>query len=191
MQPFNARNLFIVTGGPGAGKTTLIEALQAAGLATAPEAGRAIIRAQRAIDGPARPDRDRALYAELMLSWELRSYETARAGGRPHVCDRGIPDTIGYLRLIGLPVPPHLEKAALMFRYNETVFILPPWPEIYTVDTERAQTLDEAERTYEAMRAVYTELGYRLSPVPRAEVEERRDFVLDGVRKAAERQARA
>lgn len=59
---------FVLTGGPGSGKTTLIEALKAGGFATAPEAGRGIIRDQVAVGGPALPWQDRALFAELMLS---------------------------------------------------------------------------------------------------------------------------
>ena len=44
-------NLIVITGGPGAGKTTLINLLREAGFATAPEAGRAIIQDQSAIGG--------------------------------------------------------------------------------------------------------------------------------------------
>ena len=51
--PNHSDQFFVLTGGPGAGKTTLIEALRDAGFATAPEAGRAIIRDQLAIGGPA------------------------------------------------------------------------------------------------------------------------------------------
>jgi predicted ATPase len=170
-------NLHVVTGGPGAGKTTLLESLARDGLAVAPEAGRAIIRAQKAIGGRALPDRDPALYAELMLAWDIRSYDAA-CNSRHTVFDRGIPDTIGYLRLVGLPVPPHMLRAAETHRYDETVFILPPWPEIYAGDTERSQSLAEAERTYEAMKEIYGELGYRLVHIPRAPVAERRDLLL-------------
>lgn len=46
---------FVLTGGPGSGKTTLIEALRSAGFATSVEAGRGIIRDQLAIGGPALP----------------------------------------------------------------------------------------------------------------------------------------
>jgi predicted ATPase len=45
----------IITGGPGAGKTTLIDALAAEGIRHMPEAGRAIIRDQVAIGGTALP----------------------------------------------------------------------------------------------------------------------------------------
>jgi predicted ATPase len=74
---------FVLTGGPGSGKTTLIEALRQAGFATSIEAGRGIIRDQSAIDGSALPWRDRALFAELMLSWEMRSYQIARKQAGP------------------------------------------------------------------------------------------------------------
>ena len=170
---------FVLTGGPGSGKTSLIEALQAKGFATAPEAGRGIIRDQMAIGGPALPWRDRALFAELMLSWELRSWQTARAEPGPVFFDRGAPDTIGYLRLCGLPVPDHVATAAEKFRYARRVFVAPPWPEIFTQDEERQQTLDEAERTFRSVTSVYAELGYELVPLPLAPVEERAHFIID------------
>jgi predicted ATPase len=169
---------FVLTGGPGSGKTTLIEALRQAGFATSVEAGRGIIRDQIAIGGPALPWRDQALFAELMLSWELRSYQGAIEQKGPVFFDRGVPDTLGYLRLSGLAVPQHVSAAADRFRYNSRVFIAPPWPEIFAQDEERKQTLDEAERTYHALVGVYTELGYELVPLPLAPVEARLRFVL-------------
>ena len=66
---------------------------------------------------------------------------------------RSVPAALGQgakrlmLRLLDLPVPAHMEKAAETFRYNRRVFIAPPWPEIFTQDSERKQTLAEAERT--------------------------------------------
>ncbi|PSJ63711.1 AAA family ATPase [Pseudaminobacter soli (ex Li et al. 2025)] len=180
---------FVLTGGPGSGKTTLIEALGAAGHAVAPEAGRGIIRHQVAISGPALPWRDPALFAELMLAWEMRSHEAARDKTGPVFFDRGVPDVIGYLRLTGLPAPAHAEEAAKNFHYNRMVFILPPWPEIFSQDGERRQDLAEAQRTYEAMVETYTACGYRLVEVPRAPVEERLRFVLEMVRQGHESSA--
>ncbi|MER8373055.1 AAA family ATPase [Mesorhizobium sp. M1406] len=169
----------MLTGGPGSGKTILIAALRRAGFATSVEAGRGIIRDQSAIGGPALPWHDRTLFAELMLSWEMRSYQIAREQtGRPVFFDRGVPDTLGYLRLSGLPVPQHVSCAAKRFRSSPRVFAAPPWPEIFAQDEERRQTPDEAERSYHALVGVYTELGYELVPLPLAPVEERLRFVL-------------
>lgn len=112
-----------------------------------------------------------------MLDWEMRSYRAARELPGPVIFDRGHPDVIGYLRLIGLPVPPHFEDASRNLRYHRRVFIAPHWPAIFTQDRERKQSPEEAEQTYRAMCAVYSELGYELIPLPLAPVAERVRFV--------------
>lgn len=169
----------VLTGGPGSGKTTLVDALAAASHSTMVEAGRGIIRDQMAIDGPALPWRDPALFAELMLSWEMRSHAMASALPGPVFFDRGMPDVVGYLRLMGLPVPAHVEQAARGYRYAKTVFVLPHWPEIFTRDSERRQDEDEARRTHAGMVETYREFGYDLIEVPKAPVHVRLRFVLE------------
>jgi len=170
---------YIVTGGPGSGKTSLLEALRSRGYSCSVEAGRGIIQDQVSIAGRALPWEDRPLFAELMLSWEMRSYRIAEASNGPVFFDRGVPDVLGYLRLIGVPVPEHIRKATQEFRYNSTVFITPPWREIFRQDHERKQDFNEAIRTYEAMVVTYTELDYRLVEIPSAPIEARVDFIVE------------
>jgi predicted ATPase len=79
----NTQRLFVVTGGPGSGKTTLIDALAQAGCARSIEAGRGVIQDQVAIGGPALPWRDPRAFAELMLRWEMRSYHLAQEQAAP------------------------------------------------------------------------------------------------------------
>lgn len=169
--------LFIITGGPGSGKTSLIAALAARGVWTTREAGRAVIQDQVAIGGDALPWGDRARFAELMLSWELRTWREATAQRATAVLDRGLPDVLGYLRLCGLPEPPAVHHACEIFRYAPTVFIAPPWPEIIEQDEERKQDWDEAQRTHDAMAEVYAGLGYALTALPLTPIDERADFV--------------
>lgn len=172
---------FVLTGGPGSGKTTLISALAGARCSTMPEAGRNIIRQHQAIDGPALPATDPLLFAELMLSWDIRSHSEAAGRGGPVFFDRGVPDVLGYLALCGIPAPAHMTEAAARFRYEQAVFILPPWREIFVNDGERRQSFSEAERTYDAMVGVYRRFGYRLVEVPRTPVEERLHFILSSL----------
>jgi predicted ATPase len=174
---------FVLTGGPGSGKTTLIEALKARGYATTEEAGRGVIREQMQSGGGGLPWIDRERFAELMFEWELRSYREAERQHGPVIFDRGLPDTIGYLRLEGLEVPAWMEEEAWRLRYNPRVFIAPPWKEIYGRDEERRQSWDVAVRTYEIMVLTYTELGYELTELPRATVEQRTDFVVAALSK--------
>lgn len=142
-----AERFFVLTGGPGSGKSTLINALRRAGHAATVEAGRGVIRDQMAIGGKALPWGDPMLFAEAMLSWEMRSYRMAEARTPPVFFDRAVPDVIGYLRLMKLPVPEHMIRAAAVFRYNRRVFIAPPWLEIFRQDRERKQDFQEAVRT--------------------------------------------
>ncbi|RDV05234.1 AAA family ATPase [Undibacter mobilis] len=168
---------YVVTGGPGAGKSTLISALEARGFAVAPEAGRRIIQEQQLQGGRALPWIDPHAFAQAMLDHDAAAFARLAGAAGPVFCDRGIPDAIGYLQLVGLAVPTAMWRAAEIHRYQESVFVCPPWRAIYTTDSERRQTWDVAERTYVTMVAVYTELGYRLVEVPRAPVDERVRFV--------------
>lgn len=177
----NNQRFYIISGGPGSGKSTLIDALEQLGYARTIEGGRAIIQQQQAIGGSALPWEDRALFAELMLSWEMRSYDMAKAQSGTVFFDRGVPDIIGYLSLCGLAIPQYMQVAAERIRYNQTVFLAPPWPDIFTQDTERKQDLEEAQRTFDAMRQVYSSLDYKITLLPKVSVQERLKFVLSRI----------
>lgn len=173
----DGHRLVVITGGPGAGKTTLIEALAAAGHAVMPEAGRAVIRAELAAGGSGLPWQNRTRFAELMVEADLCSHQAALALPGTVFFDRGLVDIAAYLELCGLPVPDALSFAIERCRYRETVFIAPHWPEIYRLDAERKQDLAEARRTFERMASIYPRHGYRLLELPRAGVAERVAFV--------------
>lgn len=169
----------VLTGGPGSGKTSVIEELRRRGYAGTQEAGRAIIIDQQFIGGNALHTGDRVLFAELMLGWEIRSYRMAQVDPAPAVFfDRAIPELVGYYWLSGLPVPAHVAAAARLFRYRARVFVAPPWPEIYATDSERGQDYAEAVTSCELARAAYADRGYELIELPFATVSERADFVL-------------
>ncbi len=84
-----------------------------------------------------------------------------------------------------LPVPATVAGAAARCRYNRTVFVAPPWPEIFTLDPERRHGLEAALAEYGPLRAAYERLGYRLVDLPKAGVEARADFVLQSQRSRA------
>lgn len=173
--------LHVVTGPPGSGKSTLIEALAAAGIATSAEVGRRVIREQLAMGGDALPWGDERAFAELMLPGELAAHRTALETGEAVVLDRGVPDVVGFLRVSGLPVPGRINLAARNCRYNRRVFLAPFWAEIFRNDAERPQPAAVAARTENVMRDVYRHYGYHPVELPRATVAERVAFVLDAL----------
>ena len=148
------------------------------GFAVAEEVARQIIREQMNSGGIAVPWGDRTQYTELMLRRSIESFLSLEAALAPTFCDRGIPDVLCYARIIQLAHKREIVSANEMFRYNQKVFIFPPWPEIYTTDGERKQTLAEAVETHHMMVRAYQDCGYEIVEVPRATVESRADFIL-------------
>ena len=151
------------------------------------EAGREIIQEQVRIGGTALPWDDVRTYRELMLAREIQAYRSNLDNQKPIFFDRGIVDVLGYSNLIGLTDNLHLHIATKHYRYNPQVLIAPPWKEIYENDTERKQTFQESEATFEAMVLCYEAAGYSLIELPLASVESRADFILEFVQKLSTR----
>lgn len=175
-------NLFVVTGGPGSGKTTLLEELAHLGFPYAPEIARQIIQEQVKAGGKALPWDDQQAYTALMLQRSIESFLCHPAGSMPIFTDRGIPDVLGYARLIGLSDTLAIQNACRRYRYAPLVFLAPPWEAIYETDTERKQDFAEARRTAEALSSVYRDCGYKLIELPRVTPAERARFVLAKLR---------
>jgi predicted ATPase len=94
--------MFVVSGGPGSGKTAVIEELAGRGFRCAAEVARQIIIEQVRDGGTALPWGDREAYTWLMLRRSIESYVAHASSLEPVFFDRGIPDTLCYARLIGL-----------------------------------------------------------------------------------------
>ena len=73
---------------------------------------------------------------------------------------------------------PALERFCQAHRYHKRVFLVPPWPEIYVTDPERRHGLDAATAEYDRLLAAYSLLGYDISILPKTDITERADFVL-------------
>lgn len=175
--------LYIITGGPGAGKTTLLDELNKYGLRTVPEEGRRIIKEQIESGGEGLPWLNKELFAKLMFEESVKTYQKLNQSIhlKPVFFDRGIWDTLGYMRLENIPVPEVMTSRAREMVYNNNVFILPPWKGIYENDPERKQTIEKAILTFECMKEIYQEYDFNIIEVPKVTVEKRAAFILDRV----------
>lgn len=114
----------VLTGAPGGGKTTLLDAAERVGLSVSHEVARAILRHP---GGMALRVRDPLGFAEAMAAAHLR--EKARFAGHaaPVIFDRGLPDVVGFLKVSGLPVPPVIDRACGEVRYSGPILRAPAW----------------------------------------------------------------
>jgi predicted ATPase len=174
-------NFFILTGGPGSGKSSVLEQLKKRGYQTVDEVGRKIIKEQADIGGNLTHTGDRVGFRDLMLNYSLRDFKAHMNTTAPVFFDRGIPDLVGYSTLIDTPVGSTLLKAVEGNRYNQHVFIFPPWEDIYGHDEERKQDFQEAVDTYSCLKKAYMHYGYELIELPKTDINARVKFIINSI----------
>lgn len=171
---------YIITGAPGTGKSTLIDALKNSGHACFDEVARSII-AQELWNGKNRlPWLDIHGFSQLVLDVML-SQKRSVFSNQLSFLDRGIPDIIGYFNHAEVTAPQKYFDALNNYPYQKKVFFTPVWEEIYVTDSERIETIDEAKKVSEALYNTYASLGFDLIELPKVNTKKRLEFILERV----------
>ena len=171
----------VITGGPGTGKTSIINELIQRNYKCLEEISRQVTLEAReqGIDQLflTKP----LLFSELLLEGRKKQFNEAQELEDLIVfLDRGIPDVLAYMDFIGDIYPEEFISTCNDHKYDQ-VFILAPWQEIYISDSERYENFDQAIEIHDHLLNTYSKLGYNLIDVPFQAVNKRTDFILNSI----------
>jgi predicted ATPase len=170
----------VVTGAPGAGKTSLVEGLAALGVATVREAATDVnVEAHAA--GDLEPWRDPGFPDRIAALQRARRLEADAAGVALTVYDRSEVCTLALALYLGHPVGPVLSReldriAAADVVYERAVLFVRSLGRIERTAV-RTIGLEDARRFERIHEDVYGDLGFTLVEVPPTPLTDRVDLV--------------
>ncbi len=173
----------VITGGPGSGKTSLIDAFKEEGHPILPEISREVTKkaqeegiAQLFLESP-------ILFSEKLLEGRLQQFHQAKEYPPPFLFyDRGLPDVTAYMDYLGTDYPNKFTDTCTENRYD-AIFLLPPWEDIYQQDNERYESFQQAEIIFKYLHKGYQSFGYEVYHVPVGSIRYRCDFILQKLAK--------
>lgn len=173
------KNIILLIGGPGTGKTTLINELAKKGFTCLPEISRQVTLEAKSKGIDQLFLSQPLLFSEMLLKGRIAQFEQALEDKSEVVfIDRGIPDVLAYMHYIGDTYPEFFHEASSRYKYSK-IFILPIWQDIYTCDNERYEDFEQAQKIQEHLIKTYHDYGYDLIEVPKESVENRVAFILN------------
>ncbi|MBN2458895.1 ATP-binding protein [Candidatus Woesearchaeota archaeon] len=166
--------LYVITGGPCSGKTTLLEELGRRRHKFISESAKEVIKEEQA-KGVADPWHEKG-FQEKIAALQIKKEESIPGGNSIIFLDRALPDGLAYSKFRGQKPPRNLTEAIKKCDY-EKVFFLKQLPK-YEQNSLRCETEEEAKQVGELIKQVYRQFGYDVIEVPPMSIKERADFVI-------------
>jgi len=170
------KQIYVISGGPGFGKTALITALKKKGFLCGIDVAREYIYSGEKI-----PPRNTIKFNKIIMKKRIQQYKDAPKE-KVIFFDRGIPDSVGYIKYRKLKIPEEYNAYAKKFRYQKNIFLTPPWKKIFEADEKkRSETFNEAATIHNMIKKVYQDLDYKIINVPKTSISKRVDFILSKI----------
>jgi len=169
----------VLIGGPGTGKSTVLNELNKLGYQCMPEISREVtLQAQK--EGIEQLFLTKPLlFSEKLLEGREKQYlDAEKSTANTIFFDRGIPSIHAYMRYFKTDFPAIFLEKSKQHIYTK-VFQFLTWEKIYISDNERYETFEESTAISSFLNKAYTELGYDIINVPFGTVKERCDFIVN------------
>jgi predicted ATPase len=177
-EPRNAvkqTNWYVITGGPGSGKTTTVDLLSARGYKTTIEHARHYLDTKRSIGKTVEEVRkNKAAFQLGVLEMQVEQ-EKLLVPDDVVFLDRAIHDALAYYRFLNLPEDEKLLKALSTVSYKK-IFILDFLPLVN--DYARTEDAVAQKKIHALIMEVYKSLPFPVIRVPVLKPEERVKFIL-------------
>lgn len=172
----------VLIGGPGTGKTSVIQKLDEKGHACFHEISRKIIAdaQKKGIDQLFL--QDPILFSKLLLKGREQQFlDAEKLNNNIVFFDRGIPDVLAYLNYSNTKETSLFEEKSNQYKYS-LIFHFSPWEKIHITDNERYESFEETKKIDDFLVKQYQDLGYYLIKVPFGDILERTDFILNYIK---------
>ena len=171
--------LFIISGGPGTGKTSIIKELSKK-FKVLPESARAVGENDARFMGKSVKEINQQEFQDAIFEFQKKEIENlVKDEGEVIFSDRGLGDALAYCCVRKLKVSKKMLDYTKKFKYAG-VFVL-DFLDNYVRDTLRQESKEEQEKIHEMIIETYKELGYKPIIVPFMSVEERVRFILSKI----------
>jgi Predicted ATPase len=172
--------IYVITGGPCTGKTTLINYLYKRGFHIVEESARLLVKegilTKEDFINPNKRD-----YLQRMIMKKQIEQESKIPINKITFLDRGLVDGIAYYWIVNMEPPFELLELCKNRNYR-LVFVLEQLDN-YQSDELRYEDFETGKKIHEYIIKAYKMFGYKLIFIPKASVEERLNIILGHVKK--------
>lgn len=173
--------IYVISGGPGTGKTSTINELEKRGYKILKEAAREVSQKDKKFKGKSILEINKKDFQDAIFEFQVKQIGQLKKLNKKEIIfsDRGFGDTLTYYKLDGLQTPKEKFDYAKKFRY-EKIFIL-DFLNFYEQDNLRKESRKGAEKIHAGIIKTYKELEYKIINVPFISVEKRVEFILNKI----------
>lgn len=172
----------VLIGGPGTGKSTVLNQLKLLGFCCFDEISREVTQKAQKEGINQLFLTDPLLFSKLLLEGREQQFLEAEKSAKQFIFfDRGIPDVQAYLEYFNTNYPHIFSDKSATYKYD-LVFHFSPWKKIHETDNERYENFEETLLIDQFLVKTYKSFNYKIIQVPFGSVEERVNYITNALK---------